>query len=188
MQKTNPLPILSLLAAVLASGCSSPSLYGLEGLHRSSFDTKLVGTWKEESEDDATYRLTAGKDGTYDIIVHDDEDGETKTMHLEGVLVELDGGTILDVTLAEDEVRDLGKRYALLALPVHQFIRVQRADDGYQVSMLDPDWTEDLPGTVEMKDHAVLVTKPERLVRLLEAALRDAHAWTDPGLLKRVGD
>jgi hypothetical protein len=80
-------------------------------------------------------------DGKYlgALTVHDE--AELKTgMSLEVSLTQIGEDHYVDLYLAKRDREMLAARYGFLALPVHQFMMIERRDDVLRVWMFNADW------------------------------------------------
>jgi hypothetical protein len=138
------LPVVGLLAAILAGGTALPALAdeifdGIAGLPGSVEDVRIGGTWEEN-----------GKIGAYRILVtRTGGEAVTARMFVQWVAYEDDGGATVEHTIEIEEL-------AALNVDVVDFTSDADADGlSVYIQTLDPNGTAD-------EDYALYVFSPTR--------------------------
>ena len=132
---------LLLTMAVVWSACSAPSLQPLYVPGTLVQDPGLVGEWATDGPTVARVILSEGKDGKYlgALTIH--KEGQLKTgLALEVSLTQIGADRYVDLYLAKAERESLAARYGFLALPVHQFMMIERNGDEATARMFNADW------------------------------------------------
>jgi hypothetical protein len=183
--------------AVILSACSVPSLRALYGPESLVQDPGAVGEWVTDGPTIARVVVNEGSDGTYlgALTIH--KDGELKaSLSLELSLTQIGEDRYVDLYLPKAEREALAARYGFLALPVHQFMMVERDDDVLRVWMFNAEWIrrsaaenafacEILP--IAGRDIAVITADSGSLSGFLREHAHDEGALLPPMVFRRVG-
>jgi hypothetical protein len=185
------------MAALLAlGGCAAPSLRPLTGPESLVQDAGLVGEWVTEGPTVARVVVTEGEDGRYlgALTIH--HKGEFKTaLELEISLTQIGEDRFIDLYLTKRNRQALAAQYGFLALPVHQFMMLERAEDVLRVWTFDSEWirpaaaeracaSEVLP--IAGRDIAVITADADELAAFLREHAHDPGSLSPPMVLHRV--
>jgi hypothetical protein len=188
------------IAAVMSLtlwACSAPSLHPLYAPDSLVQDPGLVGEWASDGQTVARVVVSEGSDGKYLGVLTIHHDAELKTgLSLEVSLTQIGEDHYVDLYLAKRERETLAGRYGFLALPVHQFMMIERKDDVVRLWMFDAGWVrkaalanafacEILP--IAGRDIAVITADSGSLNGFLRAHAHDAGALLQPVVFHRVG-
>ena len=140
--------ILLVMAAALIA-CSTPSLQPLAGPESLVSDAGLVGTWAMEPPNELRVVVTEGTDGRYLGALDVQNAGRTTSLMLELSLTQIGGDRYVDLFLAKPERDALAGRYGFLALPVHQFMMLERNGDELRVTSFKAHWLKEASATTK---------------------------------------
>lgn len=190
---------------VLCGGCSVPSLNALATPETTVFEPALLGDWKQKDtgDDGLQVRVLKGDAKTCEIVLNPVESGAAKSqvdsdgpvnLKLTGSLVKLGEQRFVDLTLSKGARDKLGDRYALLAIPVHQIVKISIEPDRLTIWDLDDGWIKDLvkqnPTAIEHSmvdgDSPVITAPTAAFQKFIAAHATDEKAWTDPQVYVRV--
>jgi hypothetical protein len=182
--------------AVTLSACSAPLLRPLYAPESLVQDPGIIGEWATDGPTVTRVVVSEGVGGRYvgALTVH--QNAELKTgLSLELSLTEIGEDRYLDLYLARSDREALAARYGFLALPVHQFMVIERDADVVRVSTFNADWIrraaaenafacEILP--VGGLDIAVITADSGSFREFLRAHARDPGARSSPLVFRRV--
>ncbi len=165
---------LTIAAALVLAGCSTPSLHGFDESDRVVVDG-LEGVWMA---DDTVVRIEADADEKLYILA---PNGSRHTLAM--AVARIEGRHVADVTLNDDD--SLGTVDPVLlsfVIPVHKFARLRLEGDTLEHAELDDDWIGKHGGDALGSfagDENLIAAKGTALRALLAAALDDDDAWDD---------
>lgn len=179
---------IALLALVLITGCSSPSLKPLYTDDVVIHDDALVGTWSDG--DNVRFSVAKGTAAAYSVVCQDIGDDTKKPVELDVVLVEIGGHRYIDIAPSDKARQEVGERYGALFLPAHTFARVTLDGNTISIEQIDMDWlTMHAPNlgvaTVEVEKTGVLTAEPRDLQQMMIQLQDQPEAFTDPYVLTR---
>lgn len=181
---------LCLTAALLIAGCV-PSLHSIVTEKTLTYDPALVGRWEAQ---DTAWTITGDpNDKSYAIAIIE---SENKQSPLTGRLVEIQGKRFLDLYPSGDAKLNTGDWFNAHLLPVHGFWKLDKAETGFTLSVMNPDTIKDLlAGNPQLikhevveEDRIVLTDTPENLQKFLIAGLGIEKFYGDAMELKPVKD
>jgi hypothetical protein len=187
----------AMVVTVVLSGCSAPSLRALYAPGSLVQDPGVVGEWATDGPTVTRVVVNEGADGKYlgALTIH--KDAELKTaLSLELSLTQIGEDRYVDLFLARTERETMAARYGFLALPVHQFMIIEREDDVVRVRMFNADWIqraasenafayEVLP--IAGRDIAVITADSGSFSEFLREHAHDEGALLPPMVFRRVG-
>lgn len=185
---------MAVLLAAALSACSSPSLQPLAGPESLITDPGLVGTWAMDPPNQTRVVVTEGADGKYLGAVEIKNPDRTVTLALDLSLTQIGDDRYVDLYLAKPEREALAGRYGFLALPVHQFMRVERKDDELRVTSFRARWLKEAAAAnafamevlpIGGHEIGVITADSGGLTALLRAHGRDADATAPPMVFHR---
>lgn len=208
--------VFGALAAVIA-GCSTPSINPLytDDYAEVVKDDRVVGLWAWADDKKGRDRYRVELDGppkeqapgkpkpetderktVYRLTIEDEAGTPKKQSAFELRLVRLGAGDYLDLYPTNSEVRELGDRYAMAALPMHIIMPVDLSDDRAVVRPLHMRRVHELlqespgmtPHTVRDNDLAILTGSPRQVQEFFRRIGRGGELFDDPIELKRIGD
>ena len=138
--------IIVMMATALFA-CSSPSLQPLAGPQSLVSDPGLVGTWAMEPPNQIRVVVTEGTDGRYLGALDVQSASPTTSMMLDLSLTQIGADRYVDLFLAKPEREALAGRYGFLALPVHQFMMLERDGDELRVTSFKAHWLRQAAAT-----------------------------------------
>ena len=184
--------MIVLMAAVLYA-CSSPSLQPLAGPESLVSDPGLVGTWAMDPPNQTRVVVTQGADGRYVGALDVQNAGRTTSLMLDVSLTQIGNDQYVDLYLAKSERDALAGRYGFLALPVHQFMMVERDGDELRVTSFKASWLKEAAASnafameilpVAGQEMGVITADSGSLTEFLRIHARDAGA-TMPAMVFR---
>jgi hypothetical protein len=186
--------IVFVVAAALL-GCSSPSLQPLAGPQALVSDPGLVGTWAMEPPNQTRVVVTAGADGRYLGALDVQNAGGTTSLTLDVSLTQIGDDQYVDLFLAKPEREALAGRYGFLALPVHQFMMLERNGDELRVTSFNAHWLQQAAATTNafamevlpLGGHEIGVVTADSgsLNEFLRAHAHDPGATAPPMVFRR---
>ncbi len=187
--------ILSSASAMLA-GCGSPFLHPAATGGAPVHDAGLAGEWATDGPT-VSRVLVREDEGRYDVSLTVRHEGETRTsLELDLSLTDIGGARYADLFLDESERDRLVGTYGFLVVPVHQTVRIARAENELRVWFFDGAWLERKARAGALSDDRVvighdavtLVTAPAEEVRAFIARhAGEPGAFGEPVLFRRVG-
>ncbi|MFN7021628.1 MAG: hypothetical protein ACK4WH_09910 [Phycisphaerales bacterium] len=204
------------LAAVIA-GCSTPSINPIytEDYAEVVKDDRIVGLWAstDDKKGQDRYRIepteepkaqgqrearpaTDERKTVYRLTIEDHAGNPKKQSAFELRLVRLGAGDYLDLYPTNSEVRQLGDRYAMAALPMHIIMPVDVNDDHAVVHPLDLHKVFNLlrespgmtPHAVRDNDLVILTGSPRQVQEFYRRIGRGGELFEEPMEFKRIGD
>ncbi|HYE60365.1 MAG TPA: hypothetical protein VD997_00080 [Phycisphaerales bacterium] len=190
------LAALLVLAAMIVTGCSTPSLNALASDETVVADTGIVGTWEPVNEDgkeaEEYYVVSDAGEKTYTVKLV--KEGEEKGMQFSMQLVKLGDHQFIDLTMTRTDRDEVGERFGTMAAPMHNFFRCKRNGDALQIWPLEHDALEKglKDGTFKLghaehgkEKKVVLTASTEDLQAFFKANAEHKDLWGDIGTLKR---
>jgi hypothetical protein len=181
---------------VTLSACSTPSIHPLYAPESLVQDPGLVGEWATDGPTVTRVVVSESADGKYlgALTVYQNADLKTG-LDLEVSLTQIGEDHYVDLYLAKADREALVARYGFLALPVHQFMMIQREDDVLRVWTFNADWiqragsenafaSEILP--IGGHDIAVITADSGSLNGFLRKHAHDPGALSPPMVFRRV--
>lgn len=178
------------------AACSSPSLRSLHSPQSLVQDSELPGEWVTDGPTVTRVTVSEAEGGLYAGSMTIYHEGQFKTaLALEIALTRIDEHLFVDLFLAKVDRERLASQYGFLALPVHQFMLMQREGDTLRVWSFDGEWvrrsggtngftTETLP--IAGQDIAVITADTESLRRFIAEHADDPDAFSPPIVFHRV--
>lgn len=185
--------LMVIMAAALCA-CSSPSLQPLAGPESLVSDPGLVGTWVMDPPHQMRVVVTEGKDGRYVGALDVQSAGGTTSLILDLSLTEIGNDKYVDLYLAKSEREALAARYGFLALPVHQFMVLERDGDELRVTSFKAGWLKEAAATnafameiVPIAGHeiGVITADSGTLTEFLRLHAHDPGAMAGPMVFRR---
>jgi hypothetical protein len=167
--------IATIALAALTGGCVI-SVDEVVPDHVSTFDPRLLGTWRgvPDSTDRAIVSRASDKGNTYAITFTDDE----KSSKFEGRLGRLGGRTVMDVWPVPNE-RDVAEPYRGLLVPGHFLVVVDVEEDSL--------WTATLSATEMRKAIQTGILRLDTLPYNRQMVLRGATTELRAALSAYIG-
>lgn len=133
--------VLALTTITILSACSAPTLRPLYAPGALIQDAELMGEWTTDGPTVARIVVSEGPDGKYvgALTIHRKAE-LAAALTLEVSFTQIGADRYVDLYLSKKERETLASRYGFLALPVHQFMLVEREGDTARVSMFNADW------------------------------------------------
>jgi len=179
----------ALLALVIAAGCVQ-SLHPLYTDADIVFEPALVGTWDGDGSG-SSWQFTQAGENAYTLVFIDDSG---RTGAFDAHLANINGRLFLDLFPQEPEI-DANEFYMLHILPVHTFALVELSDQELKMSVIDPNWLEELlaedPGAVKhetVMDFPVFTASTDELQAFVTRHADTEGAFSDPMNLKRIAE
>jgi hypothetical protein len=182
------------MMAVTLYACSSPSLHPLAGPESLVSDPGILGTWAMDPPNQTRVVVTQGKDGRYVGALEVEDAGRTTSLTLDVSLTQIGEDQYVDLYLAKPERDALAGRYGFLALPVHQFMMVQRNDDELRVTSFKASWLKGAAASnafamevlpVAGHEMGIITADSGSLTEFLRLHAHDAGATAPPMVFRR---
>ena len=177
----------ALLALMIAAGCVQ-SLHPLYTDADIVFEPALLGTWDGDGSGSSWEFAQAG--GNAYTLVFTDENGVTGAF--DAHLADINGRLFLDFFPQEPEI-DANDFYMLHIMPVHTFALVELSEDELKMSVIDPNWLDELlaedPGAIKheiVMEFLVFTASTEELKAFVTRCADTEGAFSDPMNLKRI--
>lgn len=185
MRRAKALIVLVLL--ILASGCFVRSLHPLYTEGDIIFDSRLVGTWSDESSK-GTWEFSRKNEKEYKLVCTD-EKGISGTFDVH--LLKVKGKIFLDLFPSDPELKQ-NDFYQLHILPIHSFAYVKQIEPTLQMSLPDPDWLKrfvaDNPKAIQhekIDDEVFLTASTKDLQEFWLKHLETKGAFGEAGNMER---
>lgn len=188
---------IAVVMIVMLSACSTPSIHPVYAPESLVQDPGLVGEWATDGPTASRVVVSNGADGKYlgALTVHQNTELKT-SLNLEVSLTQIGEDHYVDLYLAKADREALAAHYGFLALPVHQFMMINREDDVLRVWTFNADWiqragsenafaSEVLP--IGGRDIAVITADSGSLSGFFRKHAHDAGALSPPMVFHRVG-
>ena len=179
----------TLLALAIAAGCI-PSLHPLYTDKDLVFEPALLGTWDGDGSGSSWQFAQAGENA-YTLVFTDDSG---RTGGFDAHLASINGRLFLDFFPQEPEI-DANEFYMLHIMPVHTFALVELSEEELKLSVIDPNWLDELlaeePGAVKheiVMDFPVFTASTEELQAFVTRCADTEGAFSDPMNLKRIAE
>jgi len=182
------------MMAVTLFACSSPSLQPLVGPESLVSDPGVLGTWAMDPPNQTRVVVTQGADGRYVGALDVQNAGRTTSLMLEVSLTQIGDDQYVDLYLAKSERDALAARYGFLALPVHQFMMLQRNGDEVRVTSFKAGWLKEAAASnafamevlpVAGHEMGVITADSGSLTEFLRVHGHDAGATAPPMVFHR---
>lgn len=184
-----PALVLLAAAALLLTGCASPSLSPVYSDDRSNVveNNQIVGLWGAK-DDDAKYEVLAGAEKSY-VLKYTAKD---KSSEFDLVLTTIGNQTIADVSPRKDYLDNTAGAYGVTMLPAHAILRLTIGKDRIEAYQLRTSRVEELAKadpqgvpTGRSQDLTVLTGTTEQVRAFVEKSMNDPDFWEKPIVLDR---
>lgn len=185
--------IIVMMAAALFA-CSSPSLQPLAGPESLVSDPGLVGTWAMDPPNQIRVVVTEGMDKRYVGALDVQNASRTISLMLDLSLTQIGDDQYVDLYLAKSERDALAGRYGFLALPVHQFMMLERNGDELRVTSFKAGWLQEAAATnafameilpIAGREIGVITADSGSLTGFLRLHAHDPGATAPPLVFRR---
>jgi len=177
----------AVLALLIAAGCI-PSLHPLYTDADIVFEPALVGTWDGGDAEPSLVFTQAGEDAYTLVYTEDSEESGAFDVHLASI----NGRLFLDLFPQEPDI-DASAFYMLHLMPVHTFALVELSEQELKLSVIDPNWLDELlkqdPSAIKhemVMDYPVFTASTEELQAFVTKYAETEGAFSTPMPLKRV--
>ncbi len=186
--------IIIVMAAALFA-CSSPSLRSLTGPESLVSDPGLVGSWAMDPPNQTRVVVTEGADGKYLGALELQNAERNISLMLDVSLTKIGDDHYVDLFLAKSEREALAGKYGFLALPVHQFMMIERDGDELRVMPFKARWLQEASAAngfamevlpIGGHEIGVITAESGSLTELLRAHAHDPGATTGPMIFRRL--
>lgn len=181
------------VAAFTLLGCSAPSVHPLISDSVATTDEGLAGAWHEADSTDNTYVVTPVGENQYRLtMIPESADSQVSALALR--LGKLGGATLAQITVTESAGNRVSEAAPGVAMPVYQFMKLEREGDKLNVWFMSTGWLKELSdkGVLDIAhtrltdDPHILLTAPtEDLQKFYTRNLKTEGAWDGPHALVR---
>jgi len=157
-----------------------PSIHGVPESERVKLDEAFLGKWHGTRSDELVVAFISK--GTYEARVRSEKDGLKVESRFSFGVVRIGEETILDVTVAKEELAEFREQYGALIVPSHVFMRLSGNGDRVTLYWLDDDWMLQANEIIETKSGdgeglALWTTRPHNVFAALTKAAGTEDAW-----------
>ena len=180
-----------LLAGLIGLTACVPSLNPVYSPETLVFRDELLGIWKEDTQDEASWKFTRADENSYTVTLEEKEEKSS----FEGRLVKLGDAYFLDLFPSGEPIEKakMGGLYKASLIPGHLILKVA-FDPGLELWLLQPDELKEIltndPGALA---HALpatgqlVITAPTaELQKFLQKQVDNAALWGEPEQLQKL--